>query len=440
MKIYNSMYSTGHQVLLLFISVIFAIFTLTATAYSNRNNDDTYMKYPPGVSTYGADDGGCFFCAESALRPSISLTGTTLNEHCRKMCDADPECVSYTISRLPALPPQKYFHNNKSNCCLEKRRYTKEMFVDSNSNPNPNNVCQLDSMCWTRYEKKDEMLSKEEAKTSNADETAKVVTKLKETVPISIKAMIDTYIRDGIHISTNYGSETILPAKTASTDYTRISLIKFNIPNNIARLAHGRKAKLRLYVVLVDTDASRTVSIARMPDKYRLTEDKSVWKNTRDMMEKLGVKEGSSSLTITQDDRDTWVEVDISDLMVDGQLTLALYIDDNQVSSGNLVEFASREAGKENTPYIIFEEMTLPPTPSPSGLCKRIWDEVTYTDDEIQEKIDFIKEGCVSDDEKYRQMLEDAHDQCLDEIVSESLAISIIKGSQGLYTHVSVDW
>ena len=314
------------------------------------------------------------------------------------------------------------------------------MFVDSNSNPNPNNVCQLDSMCWTRYEKKDEMLSKEEANTSNADETAKVVTKLKETIPISIKAMIDTYIRDGMHDSTNYGSETILPAKTASTDYTRISLIKFNIPNNIARLAHGRKAKLRLYVVLVDTDASRTVSIARMPDKYRLTEDKSVWKNTRNMMEKLGVKEGSSSLTITQDDRDTWVEVDISDLMVDGQLTLALYIDDNQVSSGNLVEFASREAGKENTPYIIFEEMTLPPTPSPSGLCKRIWDEVTYTDDEIQEKIDFIKEGCVSDNEKYRQMLEDAHDQCLDEIVSESLAISIIKGSQGLYTHVSVDW
>ena len=50
--------SHGHQVLLLSISVVFAIFTLTAAAYTNRNNDDTYMKYPPGVSTYGADDGG----------------------------------------------------------------------------------------------------------------------------------------------------------------------------------------------------------------------------------------------------------------------------------------------------------------------------------------------------------------------------------------------
>ena len=61
------------------------------------------MKYPPGVSTYGADDGGCFFCAESALRPSISLTGTTLNEHCRKMCDADPEYRMLSIDQCQFL-------------------------------------------------------------------------------------------------------------------------------------------------------------------------------------------------------------------------------------------------------------------------------------------------------------------------------------------------
>lgn len=50
------------------------------------------------------DDGGCFFCAEDSQTTSpgsttIPLIGEELNEHCRMMCEADVDCVAYTVAR-----------------------------------------------------------------------------------------------------------------------------------------------------------------------------------------------------------------------------------------------------------------------------------------------------------------------------------------------------
>jgi len=44
------------------------------------------------------DDGGCFFCAEEESQ-TIPLIGEELNEHCRMMCEADVDCVAYTVAR-----------------------------------------------------------------------------------------------------------------------------------------------------------------------------------------------------------------------------------------------------------------------------------------------------------------------------------------------------
>ena len=95
--------------------LISIIFVLTSISYTSAqaaqvrrqsrskqsNNDDPYIKYPPGVSTYGIDDGGCYFCTESQASPgnTIPLVGSDLNEHCRKMCEASKECVAYTVGR-----------------------------------------------------------------------------------------------------------------------------------------------------------------------------------------------------------------------------------------------------------------------------------------------------------------------------------------------------
>ena len=67
----------------------------------NKNHDSLYTKYPPGYTVYGMDDGGCFFCAESQTSPgsTIPLIGGELNEHCRMMCEADIDCVAYTVAR-----------------------------------------------------------------------------------------------------------------------------------------------------------------------------------------------------------------------------------------------------------------------------------------------------------------------------------------------------
>ena len=97
----------------LMISIIFILATISYTSAqaaqvsppsrtkSSSSTDDSYIKYPPGVSTYGLDDGGCYFCTESQASPgnTIPLVGSDLNEHCRKMCEASEECVAYTVGR-----------------------------------------------------------------------------------------------------------------------------------------------------------------------------------------------------------------------------------------------------------------------------------------------------------------------------------------------------
>ena len=92
------------------ISIVFVLTSISYTSAQSAqvrrqskqsSTDDPYIKYPPGVSTYGLDDGGCYFCTESQLSPgnTIPLVGSNLNEHCRKMCEASNDCAAYTVGR-----------------------------------------------------------------------------------------------------------------------------------------------------------------------------------------------------------------------------------------------------------------------------------------------------------------------------------------------------
>ena len=319
---------------------------------------------------------------------------------------------------------------------LERALYPPEAYVD-HSTFDAYNICQLDSMCWTRYEKKG--AKKKEA--SNAVLSTKLD---------PIKAFADMYVRDGIHSTKNFGSSDILAVKLASEGYTRISLLQFKPPKDIIQMMNGKRAKLRLYVTLVDPDIRErkitVVAIRRYVSGFKLDESSATWDSSEETLErnlqddsKMNI--ASSSLTVTQEHKNQWVEVDITDLIrSDATIVLALLNNRHQFSSGtSLVEFASRETS--NGPRIVFEDILAPPTPAPSNLCTKIWDDTTLTKSDIEYKIKYIADGCKSDgDEKFRKMLLKAHDQCIDEIIAESMAISIIKQPSAVYTYVSVDW
>ena len=316
---------------------------------------------------------------------------------------------------------------------LERAIYPPEAYVD-HSTFDAYNICQLDSMCWTRYEKKG-------AKKKEASK-AVLSTKLD-----AIKAFADMYVRDGIHSTKNFGSSDILAVKLASEDYTRISLLQFKPPKDIIQMMNGKRAKLRLYVTLVDPDIRErkitVLAIRSYASGFKLGESIATWDSSEETLERNLQDDSniaSSSLIVTQEHKNQWVEVDISDLISDDStIFLALLNDRHQFSSGtSLVEFASRETS--NGPRIVFEDILAPPTPAPSNLCTRIWDDTTLTKSDIEYKIKYVADGCKSDDEKFRKMLLKAHDQCIEEIIAESMAISIIKQPSAVYTHVSVDW
>mmetsp|Transcript_24386 Transcript_24386/g.58850 ORF Transcript_24386/g.58850 Transcript_24386/m.58850 type:complete len:163 (-) Transcript_24386:272-760(-) len=146
---------------------------------------------------------------------------------------------------------------------------------------------------------------------------------------------------------------------------------------------------------------------------------------------------GSSNIIVAPDQMNQWVEIDITDLLVDrDDLVLAFINDGGRTSSGNLVTFASRET--VNGPRIVFEDYAAPPTPTPSDMCSAVWDEATYSEEEVQTKLKFIEGGCDYGDETFRSMLVEAHGQCLVEVIAESISVTIVDRPNAMYTYVNV--
>lgn len=101
------------------------------------------------------DDGGCYLCSDNPDNPSLSYSGKALSMHCRRMCDADPDCVSYSVARPASLPAQEYYYGKIANCCLERREWPAAVWVDAQRPVGEKrNACENESMCWARYERK----------------------------------------------------------------------------------------------------------------------------------------------------------------------------------------------------------------------------------------------------------------------------------------------
>lgn len=140
------------------------------TTTKRRKCNYQYNKLPEGQITYGLDDGGCFLCMQenpitSKITTQAPSSGNALIEQCQQLCDTDSQCVAFTVARTQSLPPQLYRFGTTSNCCLERTVYPPGVYLGTQPTTttveekkrrmasNRRNDCQLDAMCWTRYEK-----------------------------------------------------------------------------------------------------------------------------------------------------------------------------------------------------------------------------------------------------------------------------------------------
>lgn len=157
------------------------------------NCDRSYDKLPDGIISYGMNDGGCFFCGWEK-GSSIPLTGETLAETCKQMCDSDPLCIAYEVGRVASLPVyQHIFEGGQTiNCCLERTQWPAGVWVDAtNVNGAPNN-CQKDSLCWTRYETRKENLCGTDIEPRSSPNLCSVVTEPTTFGEDDIQAQIDS--------------------------------------------------------------------------------------------------------------------------------------------------------------------------------------------------------------------------------------------------------
>ena len=124
-----------------------------------------YKQLPHGQTTYDLDDGGCYFCAKFPGSTFALSDYNELSNHCEQMCGTDPECTAFTIARPAALHAHEYWWGKAANCCLERETYPPETFIhppkfelggidnDEEEEEEPT-ICQLDTLCWTRFENK----------------------------------------------------------------------------------------------------------------------------------------------------------------------------------------------------------------------------------------------------------------------------------------------
>lgn len=147
----------------------------------------------------------------------------------------------------------------------------------------------------------------------------------------------DTWVRDGSYSNTKYGSTPAIELRTpnACCD-TRISLLKFH--STLLPLA--TKARLRLFVTSISSSLaqSRNISVARMPSNFSLHDKNATWNNTPRNYEAIG----RSTLIVMNNQVKQWVEVDITDLILGHDITLALNVEKQLYD--NYLRFDSKES------------------------------------------------------------------------------------------------
>ncbi|RAU91326.1 DNRLRE domain-containing protein [Paenibacillus sp. YN15] len=157
----------------------------------------------------------------------------------------------------------------------------------------------------------------------------------------------DAFVRDGSYAAANYGNETLLYVKNDAAGYKRKAYVKFDFGST--QVKEIESAKLRLYVETANGDAMRSVSVYATAANW--SESTLTWNNAPGKLTFLG------KMDIPSSEAKSWFTVDITDYMqthkVDGQVSFLL-VNEEAVSSGSNVNFASSESG--NKPQLVILE------------------------------------------------------------------------------------
>ncbi len=163
------------------------------------------------------------------------------------------------------------------------------------------------------------------------DFNAPVLPPQKETMA----AQSDAFVRDGQYASQSYGSNSYLVVKSDGSGYSRKTALKFDLTG--LDLSSSSNALLRLHIRNVNADASRDITVSRLSGS-NWQESNLTW-NTLPAVDQVG-----ASVAITPSQIGTWLEVDVSDLIQAG--TVSLLLENNGPASGKSdVSFSSRESG-----------------------------------------------------------------------------------------------
>ncbi|WP_238322134.1 DUF7594 domain-containing protein [Vibrio mexicanus] len=145
----------------------------------------------------------------------------------------------------------------------------------------------------------------------------------------------DAFVRDGSYANQSFGKNSFLVVKKDGTGYNRKVVLSFELSGQT--LTATTKAVLRLHVKNVNTAVQRQVQFSRLA-QANWTESNISW-NSLPVVQTVG-----SQLTITPQDKGSWIEVDVTDLVTEG--VNSFLIENPGVADGKGdVSFSSRESG-----------------------------------------------------------------------------------------------
>jgi len=153
--------------------------------------------------------------------------------------------------------------------------------------------------------------------------------------PVTMSANADAFVRDGQYANQSFGTNSYLVVKSDITSYNRKTVIKFDLSQQA--LSSHSQAVLRLHVKNVNTAASRAITVSRL--KSSAWQENSLTWSTLPPIEQQG-----TTVTISPSQVNEWIEIDVSNLIVQGELSLLLE-NKGAAHQKSDVNFSSKESG-----------------------------------------------------------------------------------------------
>ncbi|CCN45591.1 putative Chondroitin AC eliminase [Vibrio nigripulchritudo MADA3029] len=154
--------------------------------------------------------------------------------------------------------------------------------------------------------------------------------------PVTVPVLADAFVRDGMYQDKSYGNNSYLVVKKDGLNYSRKTALKFDL--TAQDVTASTRAVLRLNIKSVNTDSSRTITVSKL-NNGNWQENGVTWATLP------AVSTFGAGITIQPSDAGKWVEVDVSDLIHKGVVSLVL--ENRGTASGKSdVGFSSKESGQ----------------------------------------------------------------------------------------------